>query len=58
MAVKEKCRVIVKDGVALLAMPNGEIIPGQVFSRITDSLGQQPYAIIKVWVKLIETKDV
>lgn len=58
MAMREKCKMVVKNGTHLLTMPNGDVVPGQVFSRVTDAIGEQAYAIVKVWVDLKNSKDV
>lgn len=53
------CRIITKDGRQYLAMPSGEIVPKQVWSRVTDPVepNQNAYAIIKVLVNLDDTVD-
>jgi hypothetical protein len=53
--MKEFCKVIIEDGKNFITMPNGEKIPGQIMTRITqdniqsfEKLGQ---AFIKIWVE-------
>jgi len=49
------CNVVVKDGQQLLTMPDGTYIPCVVFTRVTDIMEQTPYAIVKLYVNLIES---
>ena len=46
------CNIIIKDGQQYLTMPSGEIIPAQVWTRVTDHCNERPYVIVKVIVNL------
>lgn len=35
-----------------LVMPNGEKIPGQVWSRVYTGINEAPYAIVKLFVEI------
>ena len=59
---KEKlCRVVVKDGVQYITLPNGEIIEGQCETKIEQDqeLARSGYATATVllWVRLDDTKE-
>jgi len=59
MAVKMKdciCTVIAKNGKHFLVTPNGEEIKGLILTRVTDEVGEQPYAIIKLYVNIKNTE--
>lgn len=50
----EYCNVIIKDGMQLVAMPGGTAIPCQVWTRVTDKVGEKPYVILKLFVNIGE----
>jgi hypothetical protein len=51
------CRIIHKNGYSYLAMPDGTVLPKQVFCRVTNVVNERPYAIVKVFVNLDDTED-
>lgn len=57
--IEGACRVVMRDGRQYLAMPSGEIIPMQVWTRVTDPVNPQdkPYMIVKVFVNLDDTVE-
>lgn len=45
--------VIVTDhSGTLIKMPNGDIIPGIIMTRVTDHIDERPYVIVKMHVNL------
>jgi hypothetical protein len=60
MALKIKdciCTVIAKDGKHFLITPKGEEIKGLIMTRITDTVGEMPYAIVKLYVNIKNTEE-
>lgn len=54
----EKVKVICKGNQHLLQMPNGDLIPGIIFTRVQDEpLPNQATCIVKLMVELVDTKD-
>jgi hypothetical protein len=51
----DTCRIIVVKGKPFLAMPDGTILPKQIFTRVTQSLDDASYAIVKIFVNCDET---
>lgn len=50
------CNVIVKDGTQYITMPNGDILPAQIFTRVTDKVNDQPYVIMKMFVNILDSQ--
>lgn len=51
------CRIKAVDNMSLLTMPDGTIVPAQIFTRVTQVVNERPYAIVKVFVNLDDTID-
>ena len=52
------CRIKHEYNQSLLTMPDGTVIPAQVFMRVTNNVNERPYAIVKVFVNLDDTTDI
>src|SRR5688572_26583993 len=51
------CRIVHKDNMSYLTMPDGTILPKQIFCRVTQVVNERPYAIVKVFVNLDDTEQ-
>jgi hypothetical protein len=52
------CRIVHKDNMSYLAMPDGTIIPRQLVCRVTSPVNERAYAIVKVFVNLDDTEPI
>lgn len=44
--------IVTPESGTLIRMPNGDIIPGLIMSRVTDDMNEPTFAIIKIHVNL------
>ena len=47
--------VVTEDFGTMINMPNGDSIPGLIFTRVTDNIDEAPYVIAKFYVNLERT---
>lgn len=45
-------QVINKDNTQILCMPDGTVIPAQVWSRVSTNVKEAPYVIVKLFVEI------
>ena len=54
---KQLLKIVAKNGQHLLQMPNGDFVPGLVFTRVYDGLPtDQAYVIAKILVQIKNTE--
>ncbi len=52
----KKCGVVIKHGNMLITDANGIVIPGQIWCRVTDTVNQPAYAIVKLIIEIPKDK--
>lgn len=62
MEYSKLCGILYEDGQQFITMPNGEKIPAQMETTVTDVIGERSIATVKLLVdlreiKVIETKE-
>ena len=52
------CKIKHEDGQSFLTDPSGFKLPGQIWARVTQNMNEPAYAIVRIRVDLIDTKDI
>lgn len=48
----ETCKIVNKGNVQIVCMPDGTVLPKQVWSRVFTSVHEAPYVIVKMLVNI------
>jgi hypothetical protein len=49
--MKDACNLVTTNGTQVLTMPDGTVIPHQIWSRVYTGVDGPPYAIVKLYVQ-------